>query len=782
MAERRTRRRRRRLSVSAEEIVQRVLRFFDEDLSAHALDMDLRLQRYAKFRMWTEEGKNDPWPDSSDAAVPDMMTHSQRTQDTLYNAVLTQDPPLEPKAVNSADANKESQVGKILHHQFFVENMAIGDWLGDLIDSFVNDGHFTAYVPWVQEHRQVQTLRIAEPIPEEMLTIEYFLGLMQEEFGQGLQDVVPLADVPEEAWDFQVQVADQDSPTVVRFYTGKQSRVEMQIERASEVFNGPKVIIKDRSEVLHPARVANLQIPGPSNPDGSSHVIFVDHPSLDEIKRLRASGFYDRVTADDLKAMENVTNARDPAQDAQATQRDIFQGADDAQTDPDQEGKSGHKRLTRLMCFDTLDTDGDGIDEDVIFWVIKETETLLKDRALTEMFPMDPPRRPIAEEAFIPVPKSRTGIGVLEMLEGVHDLIKQTTDQMIDLGSLLMSPFWFYRHAGATKPEVIRLSPGEGYPFTDPKNDVHFPTLPNQGGAFAINHLTLLNQQEERLTLESDLNFGRVPAGKSSALRTTTNMAIIAGQSESRPERVLRRLFSGIAQIYSIGHQLNKHFLPDEKKVRVAGYKKPGEDGYLVVKREDLKGQFDFTFKANVFNSSRAAAQQALGQLLSVLISPITIQLGITDPDRIHNLLEDFTKSLGQDPERYLKPPVGSNTITAEEAIGEIMDSRFPEGVPFEPPEEHFGKLQTFAGSDEFGLLSEEQVQIFTQYGQQVTEFIQQQRKQALLAQAAEQFGGESAAGGGQPTGAAPDTSPPPVQANELIPEDLPTSGGGAQQ
>jgi hypothetical protein len=36
-------------------------------------------------------------------------------------------------------------------------------------------------------------------------------------------------------------------------------------------------------------------------------------------------------------------------------------------------GKSpDHKTLTRLMCFDLFDSDGDGVNEDMIWWVIKE--------------------------------------------------------------------------------------------------------------------------------------------------------------------------------------------------------------------------------------------------------------------------------------------------------------------------------------------------------------------------------------------------------------------------
>jgi hypothetical protein len=54
--------------------------------------------------------------------------------------------------------------------------------------------------------------------------------------------------------------------------------------------------------------------------------------------------------------------------------------------------------------FDCYDIDGDGVDEDVIFWVILETKTLLRARYLTQMFPSNPPLRPLAEAHLFPVP------------------------------------------------------------------------------------------------------------------------------------------------------------------------------------------------------------------------------------------------------------------------------------------------------------------------------------------------------------------------------------------
>ena len=71
----RTRERKSSLRVKRKEIVSRILKFERDDRTARSADIEGRIQRYAKYRMWTE-GKDFPWPDSSDAAIPDMFTSS----------------------------------------------------------------------------------------------------------------------------------------------------------------------------------------------------------------------------------------------------------------------------------------------------------------------------------------------------------------------------------------------------------------------------------------------------------------------------------------------------------------------------------------------------------------------------------------------------------------------------------------------------------------------------------------------------------------------------------
>ena len=771
MARRIKRTRKRTLGLKNEDLVERAIRFEEEDESAQSVELQERLQRYAKFRQWRGSGggPTNPWDNASDAAVSDLAAVSLRIKDTLYNAVMTTRPVVVSQAVNEGDKPKQDQIDKVTDHQAFVENGET--WLSDLIEAFVDDGHFTAFVPWVREMREKSETRRAPPIPEGELPVAHFQAVLRAAFPEA-EEIVPRGQNLDDVWDFFVLMPNEPEPLDVSFFTSKDEGLEMVLSRVVEVFNGPKIIVKDRADVLHPANAANLQVPGPSNPGGASHVLLRDRPGVDEIVRLQRSGFYDEISATDAKeaghdrvlAEENLEGA----------QKDTISGnIDTASTPPE-----GHNTVTRLMVFDTIET-GSGT-EDVVYWVVKESKMVLRKRRLSEMSPSRIPRRPFAEESYVPVRGRRLGIGVLELGEGIHDLKKQLTDMSIDHGTLSLAPFFFYKPTSTMKPEVIKLFPGEGYPLNDPSRDVHFPTLPQGGQAFAFNMMTVMERDFERLEMVGDLDFGRVPQGKSSALRTVRGMALIAAKGEARPARVLRRFFNGLTQIWALMHELNRKMLPPEKQIRVALATAPGEDAYTTVTRDEIDVPFEFEFTANVFNTSKEAVAEALGELASLYISPIGIQSGVSDAGTVYKLFRDIGKARGQDPDKYINSPAGVDMISAEEAILEIFNLREPLGAPAEGAGLHLQKLQQFSESDDFGHFDPDtQVPLFAQWVETVQKQLQVEARNAELAQAADQGPGQPGAGEAPAGPQEPTQSSAPLQENELADETLPSAGGG---
>ncbi len=763
MAHRRERPRRKSFKFDNTEIVKRVLKFYKDDDTARSVEKEVRIQRYAKFRMWTE-GKDWPWPDSSDVPLSDMMEKSLRVQDTLHNAVMSARPPIGSQAVSGTDPEKERSIDRLIDYQVFVEQDG-ENIIGDLADAFVNDGDFTVFIPWVKEFRETSDARIFPPIPDELEPIDYFQAIIQQEFQE------PATPSGADGWDWRV--GDKE----VSFYSDKNGGIERIIKQEVVVYDGPRIIQKEWDEVLYPARAANLQIPGPSNPHGAAHVILVDYPTIDEVRRLARGGIYDRLTKKDLDKLEVASENRDN-QEAR-DQKDDLQGITPA---PSDKKVAEQKTVTRLLCFDIFDINGDGVAEDVVWTVIMETEALARAKIMTEVYPSNPPKRPLAEQSFIPIRGRKGGISLLEMMEGLHDVMKITLDQTVDSGTLKVAPPWFYRPSGSIKPEIIKLAPGEGYPLQDPLRDVHFPQANFQAETHGINLLTVMAQWQDHLTTIGPLQLGDVPKGKSSALRTVGGMSMVAAQGEARPERILRRFFNGLADIWKQVHELNQNFLPDEKKVRIIGAKEKSEDPYFTVGRGDISGDFHFDFKANVLNTSKMALQQALGALMGTYISDLNLQLGIIDPAGIYRLQREFGLAQGQDPDQFIKEPAPGAMkpkIFAEEAIAAIMRNEIPNGEPGEGAVQHLEKIQKYLEGDNLGLLTPPQVEILKVYLQEVAEKAALEQKQQALAQAAQNFGQPAQGGGGVPPGQDA-TLDAPLQPNELLDESLPGAGGGA--
>ena len=774
--EMRIRRQRRSLrSLDRDAIAKRVLDFVQLDETERTEDMDLRLQRYAKFRMWTDQGSDWPWEGSSNQGLPDMMTDVLSMEDTLHNAVMSNRPLANARALQKHDEEKQDKIDDLLDTQVFIEQDG-ETALGETASCFVMDGVFTAYIPWVREDRKMSIYRTFKGFEPDEIPLQRFEKIIQQEFPQQEHQAFQK---DEEGWDWEI-VDSKEQVFKVKFYTDMDGEIEMVGMKSVRVYDGPKIIVKDYEDVLYPARSANLQIPGPSNPGGATHVILIDYPSVDEIQRLVDSGFYDLVNKKDLASIVSSSDSVDSQYDDMKRQKDVFQGRHEHQEPED----DSHKTLTRYLCFDLYDVDGDGINTDMMWWVLKEPRLLLKAKPLTEMYPSQPPRRPLAEANMIPVKGRREGIGLLEMMEPLHNFKKQIFDQVVDAGTLGNMPIWFYRPTSSIKPEVMRMFPGDGMPLTNPKEDVFFPNIgAGQATSFGINMMTLSDAMQEKLTVRGDLQLGRVPVGRSSALRTSQNLQSLLEAGEARPQRILRRFLMGWIEIFKQIHEMNQHFLTDGKKFRIIGIRDPNEDPYKEVETQrDLAGRFQFDFSVNILNASKIGQQQSLEKLFSLYVSPIALQLGIVDPNSVYRLLRDMGKAYGQKPESYLNEPSPDAflpPILAEEAITQIISGEMPGGTPMEGAQKHMDKLMQFMQSDQFGFLDTPgKVDLFRSYIKQVSQML----KLEAQSKAAGATGGGMSGGGASPTGGPPPNLGPPQISGEgeLLDETLPGAGGGA--
>jgi len=793
----RTRRRRRMSTEDRGKIASRVIDFFNEDDQARSEDQDRRIELYAKVRGWAEEDSGDPWPNSSNFALPDISTAVEQTQDTLVNAALATRPTVNAKATGGQGMESERNLSQLLDHQFYEEQPG-EQVMHELAQTFASDGSYVAFVPWITEWRELSERNIYPPMDEMAVPKDHFGNLIKQRFpGEGV-DAYPVDDD-----GFSWRVEEGRMLRRVEFYTrdvdipedapDKSPDIEMVVSYRAKVYDGPRTLVKDFEDVLTPPRSANLQIHGSSNPGGASHVILRDFPSHDEIVRLQRGGEYNLVTK---KKVLEIAGTQDSKDVPEKTQIDVVQGEE-----PDKVPlENADKTLTRLMCFDVFDF-GDGKGAvDVVWTVLKEPRLLVKAELLTELYPVpegEMPMRPLAEASYLPVKGRRQGRGLPELMEGIHDYIKQRWDQVADAGDMATTPFFFYKPSSDMNPEITEIAPGQGYPINDPKNDVLFPQMPTNGMAFGLNMITLATQLEEKLVVMGDIQQGRIPAGKSSAFRTTGNLQQLLAQGEARPERVLRRFFMGIRDIFKLMHRANQFHLPAEKTFRVVGFLEPGEDPYKSITREDINNdRFAFTFAANIQNASLQAQQESMMFMHQLLVDPISVQMGISTPDTIYRLKRDIAKTSGNDPEPYMVAPTPMSRrmpITAESALSMILNDELPDGFPVEGAEPHLMQLQKILKTPVKGvdgqvaqpleLFTEKQTLILEEYMKGVAQRAQAEKEQQanVAAATATQTANQQGASPGAPTTNPPSAGgPPEVGENQLLNEELPTAGGGA--
>lgn len=770
--------RKRSLKLDKEEVVTDILERYEQDLMDRQDWIKSQLQRHAKYRGW-KEGKNDPWPNASDVQLSLMMTDSQRMQDTLHNAVLANRPVMEAKALRPGDAPKCETLDGLLDYQLFVEQHG-EEKIADLIDSFVNDGMFVLFQAWVKDVRRYPQAIFVPDVPE---GAPAQLHLMVQ-----IRAALPNVEValPDEKDPFKWTVlgkdeSQQDYVADVQFFTDEDDRLVMETTRDMTVYEGPCWFPKPIEDIIVPSRCSNLQPPGPSNPGGAPHVYMIDKVSRDEITRLQKQGYYDLLTKKELTELDAPSGNRGMiSEDPQVrkTQKDAFEGRTYGNSD------LADKDFTRIIAFERLDVNGDGLEEDVVLWIIKETRHLLRARYLSELHPSHPVKRPFAEARFLSVPGQFYPISMLELLENIHDVVKQTFDQMFDAGTLAVTPFGFYRNTSAMKPETFTFAPGDMIPVQDPSRDVAFPQLMNpQAMSWAMNTISLMLQWGERQSVIGDLQLGRIPYGKSEALRTASGMQAVLQQGDARPERVLRRFFRGLAEAYQQTQELDAAYLSPGKTYRLSGKPDDSTNPFRVIEDPGLaRGQFTFDFAASILNTNKAAHAQVMESLAANLINGLTMQLGIVDGQKVYNILKERVKALGEDPGKFLNRPFGPSDmpqITAEQAFVSILNGLSPLGLPAEPLPLHMQLFASFAQTPAYATMSDVQKQLFDQY---FTAIQQQVVQQQALVPHADQFAQAFQGSGGGMMGSPPAAEGPAtnVQPGELIDKSIPGAGGGA--
>ena len=750
----RRKRRRRSYKIDKQAAVKLITEARDRVISERSEWMRKRLLRYPKIYGWTPEylDKDGNLAPNVNPAIISVAT--LRLRATLENALKSSRPMVQAKAKQKRNQPKENTINQLQDFQVFVEND--GERLiDDYVEGYVNDGTVISHQKWVKRTENIVQKRIV-PLPGnpklEDLSIESLRASLLESLPSLFPELVNATMVDNDGFTWNVDFIDDSKiahEARVEFYEREDNLIEAYIRYDATVHDGPSIEVHDLEDILVPPRSANLQPRSPENPYGAPFVIRVCKMSLDDIIRGQRSGVYDLLSKSDLEKIKaNADPIYNSQQDEMKVEKDMREGVL-----PTPESKSPDRIV--LEFYGSVDIDGDGLEEEAIIWMTERSKVIMGAKYLTEIYPGIPVRRPFSEARLFPVANRFYGISLPELLEPIHDAVKRLLDQGLEWGEVTNHPNFFYRPMSGMLPEIIRLKSGEGYPLENPTTDVHYPTW-NRDSSWVINFMTLISQQGEKLAMQSDVNFGRVPAGKSSALRNFSSISALLSQGDARTEQVLRRLFGGLTQIYGGIHRLNRHSLPDNKQFRVLGIPERGTDPYVTIHPEDLDFDVDYEFRASMLISNKEATSIALQEVAALVLSPIAIQMGIATPEKVHTLMRDIIKARDFDADRYTTRPTDeyAQKITAEEAFASVKAYEEPVGMPLEESAQaHFEKLQRFQASDGLagiGGLTAGQLEIYAKYVKRVLQLTQREQQKEIMAQAASQFQNQIAQG--QPT------------------------------
>lgn len=778
----RRKRRKRVLQVSQEQI-NTILDDFEKDLNRRDHRIRMRETRYAKYRGWhVLEPKTFPWKNCAHYWVPIMQIGARRLEAVLENAVKGIRPVMQAKARQGRNSSKGDRIDKLLDYQFFSENKG-EEKIDSAVSNFVEDEALFFFCHWVRDDQTIREIRILPPLDPAIDHIPQILSLIPKMFewpniNFGNATAVGKDSALGWIWDVEFPGTDGVKREIrVEFYERDDEKLEAVLTYEARTFDGPAIEILDFEDVVPSSRAANLQPKCAANPLGASSVSRICKISLDAIRRGRKSGLYDRL---DDTGMEAIEHGKSPVgsgavEESTKELKDKMEGSEIGGF-----GRDDETSRQVIEWYGGLDVDNDKLEEQVILWIERKSKTLLKAVMLTELYPGVPLLRPIISTSIFPITNRIYGISFIELLEQFQDQIELLMDQNMDWGTICNSPWGAYRASSGLEGQPLYMEPGEFISLDNPQQDLYMPQFPQRGETHTINTISLLQQFIERMQMFSDFSFGRVPAGKASALRTMGTTMSLLGQADVRSEQVLRRFFSGLARVYEIMHRLNQHFLPDKKEIRVLGMVEKGQDAYLELKPLDIDADMDFEFKATMLNTNKQMLSQALNQIAAMMMSPLAIQAGIVTEEQIYNVLRDEARALDLPDNRYMQPPPQTfqgPKILAEEAISAIMANELPVGRPLEGAMQHYQKLVQFTTGDQFGHLSPPQVPLFKTWLIQVQQMITEEQQRQQMMQAAAQMQQSMGGSGGGPQTATGENigtqQNPAVQPGEHIDESI---------
>jgi len=776
------RRRRRSLGVDKEKAAEVTLERISSARDERAQWMDERLIRYAKLRGWRQK-QTWPWDGAHNEHVPLMMSNSLRIQAGLFNAVMGNKPIMQGRSLRRDKVDAADKAANLIEFQLMHESDG-EQKIAQGVQQFCDDGTIFSFQPWVKDTRKMVDVRVI-PGPPEDVDLSLYLVNRLPEIIDGLDR---LRDETLDGYNWTGTWKDgdgRDREVEIEVWDREDDKLDVEMRWEATTFDGPTSIIHQLEDITLPLRSLNPQPVTPQNPFGAPWISRRLRVNLDTINRRRKNGTYDLLTEEEWEQVIAYADGRQAPDTQQGEDQMKVEKEAQAGLVSDWSALDEDKQWIDLEEWYGSYTLDDDYECEVVFHVLdfgNGTGVLCRARYLSEVCPGAPQWRPFGYECLIPVPDCIYGISVPEILEGLHDLLHELFNANLDRGDIANLPVMLYRASSGIKPEQMSVRPGDWVPVDNPKDDAVPVQYPHSDQSWSFNMIGLVQQLAERLIQVGSLQFGQVPQGKASALRTVGTTMAILQQGAALPEQILRRFFHWLQQVYSQFHMLNTKFLPPKKRILVLGKEQDADAAYMEIGPEDIQSPVNFEFGATLLNTNKGIMSQSLSEIGQAIFNPLGFQMGLVGAEQFYAWCKDKINAAQLDPQRYIKKPPGmpeSPPMRAVDAITMLVSGKMPDGVNFiEGPMAAMETLAKWVQSDEFGQVPFHEVGMVRQYLQQVQAAAMQAQQQQMAMQASQQFQammGNKGQGAGAPMGG----EAPEMQTETPTQQEI--QGGGTQ-
>jgi hypothetical protein len=492
--------------------------------------------------------------------------------------------------------------------------------------------------------------------------------------------------------------------------------------------------------------------------------------TLEDIKQRKETGVYDILTDEEMRMIEDKGAGRDATK--------VPQWVDDLRQDVQGiRRNSSDQEINEwdaVEVFYVKDAMGAGVGQQWIFTILVTSPfTILRARLLTNVFHLRDGRRPVFHIDLIP-DQNGHGIGIPELVEGIQTEVNEIHSQGLDWGRMKNAPWFFYRQSSNIKPNARLIRPGSGVPVDDPQSDIAFPRWTNTDTSWAFQQEAQSMSYLERLVIP-DVNFGRIPAGKSAAFRTKGGTQNLMAQGGTKLDVFLRRCNRGFSRMASIIDDLER----TNRRIPLV-YALPDAQDNINIEElppEARDAPYSITFGSTSTEASKEFRVQRAAEIVAVVSDPVAIQLGIVDQNGLYEARRRFLKELDvDDVDLFLKRPPGVSkepVLTGIQALQWIdVSGEAPPISPNANTQEQLGTILEFMQSAEGQALPVNRQLVLVQYLGELGRIAQQQAQQQQLAAAAQQFQqggglGQGIGEGGTP-GPVPNGGPPSLQPGDL--------------